>query len=112
VTVEVSDAGAGKLNVEVTYPEGGAKFVNQYHADGKIEFSATKEITGNRAQIVQADEFTFTVTEDGEEVATGATLLGGVVKFTEISYDQDDIGTHEYVITEDKGSDETIGYKA
>jgi pilin isopeptide linkage protein len=110
--VEVSDAGAGKLNVEVTYPEGGAKFVNQYHADGKIEFSATKEITGNRAQIVQADEFTFTVTEDGEEVATGATLLGGVVKFTEISYDQDDIGTHEYVITEDKGSDETIGYKA
>jgi pilin isopeptide linkage protein len=111
VTVEVSDiSGEGKLNAEVTYPDGGAKFVNAYKAEGSATFTGTKELTGNRAAAIGADEFTFSVTEDGKEVATGATKEGGEIQFTKISYTQDDIGTHEYVITENKGEDGSITY--
>jgi pilin isopeptide linkage protein len=114
VTVAVSDAGAGKLNAEAVYPEGGAKFVNDYYADGTLELTALKELTGSRAEAIKAGEFTFTVTEGDTEVATGDTLAGGTVKFTPITYTQDEIGTHEYVISETipENPDPTIGYTA
>jgi pilin isopeptide linkage protein len=110
VTVQVSDAGGGKLKTTVTYPEGGAKFVNAYSASGSAELSAVAELTGGRDTAIGENEFTFTVTENGKEVANGATLAGGEVKFDELNYTQDDIGTHTYVISEDKGSDESIEY--
>jgi pilin isopeptide linkage protein len=115
VTVTVSDANDGQLDANVTYPEGGAKFVNDYTATGSATLTATKTVTG-REEKVGAGEFTFTVTEEGktEPVATGATLEGGTIEFTAITYDQDEIGTHKYLITEDipTEKDETIGYDA
>jgi pilin isopeptide linkage protein len=115
VTVTVSDAGKGKLNAAATYPEGGLTFTNQYQANGKFTLAAEKVLTGNRAEAIQAGEFTFTVTEEGAEgpVATGETAEGGTIIFTPIAYTQEDIGkTYTYVITEDKGQDESIDYKA
>jgi pilin isopeptide linkage protein len=110
--VTVSDLGGGKLDAKAAYPDGGAIFVNEYHASGSAELTAVKELTGNRTAQIQADEFTFSVTEDETEVATGATLDGGTVKFTEITYTQEDIGTHTYVISENAGSNESISYTA
>jgi pilin isopeptide linkage protein len=123
VTVTVSDLGGGKLHASVTYPEGGAKFVNEYKASGSVKLTATKELTGSRAEAIGAGEFAFTVTENGEEVATGATVEGTIttdstgaaistaaVDFTAITYDQDDIGKHTYVVSEKKGTDSTINY--
>ena len=62
-----------------------------------------------------------TVDENGAEtetqVATGQTVEGGRIEFTEITYDQDDrndpadpADVHTYRIYEDQGTDESITY--
>jgi pilin isopeptide linkage protein len=87
-------------------------FDNTYRASGSIVFEATKELTGDRAEKIGENEFTFSVTENGTEVATGATLEGGNIAFTKIIYSLNDVGTHTYVISENIGEDKTIGYVA
>jgi pilin isopeptide linkage protein len=110
--VTVSDLGGGKLGTVAEYPEDGAIFANEYHASGAAELTAVKELTGNRTAQIKENEFTFSVKEDETEVATGATQNGGEVKFTKITYTQDEIGTHTYVISENAGTNSSISYIA
>lgn len=116
VSVEVKDEfGNGQLTVTETYESGeGAhtEFTNYYNAEGEVTFTGLKRMLGNRAMEIQEGEFTFTVTENGNEVATGKTLDGGIIEFTTIEYDERDVGTHTYVISENMGKDESVSYTA
>ena len=112
VSVNVVDDGDGTMTATTTYPED-TTFDNSYTASGSVAFTGWKYVLGNRAAQVTEDEFTFTVMEkmaDGTEVevATGRTLEGGRIEFTQIDYDQDDRNdpddpddVHTYLIYED-----------
>jgi pilin isopeptide linkage protein len=128
VTVVVSDNGDGSLTAEPTYSkDDGVTFTNAYKATGSVTLAGTKELTGDdRSKDITAGEFKFTVKEvltdaagketlSSDTVATGETLAGttstsATIQFTDISYTQDDIGTHTYVISENAGTDTTIDY--
>ncbi len=108
VTVEVTDNGDGTLSTEVTYPEDGATFENTYDvAPEKLTLEASKELTGRD---LKDGEFSFTITEDGETVATGTNDTEGKVVFSEIEYKLADVGTHTYVVTEDAGDKGGVDY--
>ena len=88
VSVNVKDDGDGTMTATTTYPED-TTFDNSYTASGSVAFTGWKYVLGNRAAQVAEDEFTFTVMEkmeDGTEVgvATGRTLDGGRIEFTQI----------------------------
>jgi pilin isopeptide linkage protein len=129
VTVEVSDNGDGSLTANPTYSKGdGVTFTNTYEATGYVTLAGTKEVTGERPTNITKGEFTFSVKETVDEVttvvATGQTLAdsstsaailftpasGALPNGASIKYTQDDIGTHTYEISEDKGNDTTIDY--
>jgi pilin isopeptide linkage protein len=103
-------------------------FDNRLHLTGTLNLKAKKEITGNRAKSVQAGEFAFVVSVDGNVVAetdeNGNTKVdenGKPVKqrfYTDdngninisIPIDQDDIGEHTYIISEVELNDFSIKY--
>jgi pilin isopeptide linkage protein/uncharacterized repeat protein (TIGR02543 family) len=109
-----------------------AKWLVPLDADAatSVTLEATKVLTGSRAKTIADGEFTFTVTEDGVEKATGSTQAGSgsdptaspeeaeetesdqraAIAFTAITYSPKDIGRHFYTIQEVKGEDETIAY--
>jgi hypothetical protein len=85
-----------------------------------IKLEAVKQLTGDtRSYGIQEDEFTFAVVEDGEIVAYGTTTgtttdkVDGVtstIDFGEITYTQDQLGTHVLTIYEVSGSSLAISY--
>ena len=109
VTVVVSDGGNGKLNVSVT---GGAKenisFTNTYTAKGSWTPKGSKEMTGRDYK--EGESFTYSVKENGEEVATGSNTANGDITFTSIDYELKDVGTHTYTISENAGEDAGMAY--
>jgi pilin isopeptide linkage protein len=89
-------------------------FTNTYSATGSITLTGTKYLYGpeNVQATVKKGQFTFTVKEGNSIVATGKTKAGGEIEFTEIEYVSNQIGEHEYVITEDKGGEMFQQYNA
>ena len=78
---------------------------------------ATVNLTANKTytidgtdQALTADQFSFTLTKDGETTAaqTKGNAADGTVTFDTIIYDQP--GTYTYHVAEVKGSDSTIDY--
>ena len=124
VTVKVSDNLDGTLETEVTYPEGfenGLTFTNSYKASGAATLKTTKTLEGRTAALV-ANEFVFSLYEvasdgtrtpvldkDGNPMRTFNDAEGNVI-FGEISYTQDDQGTHNYEIVEEAGNDSAVTY--
>jgi pilin isopeptide linkage protein len=102
-------------------------FNNKSTMKGTITLTAKKVVT-NRTLPVQAGEFGFTVSVDGEVIAEtnedGTTKIGEDGKpvkkvfYTQqggniqinLDIDQDDVGTKTYIISEVQGSDSTIKY--
>ena len=105
VTVRVTmDDTEGVLNAEIVKAESDEiAFVNSYEAKGTITFEGTKTLNGRK--LTDDDVFTFTVTEDGNTVATGKNDGNGKITFTEIKYvlnkETSDLGEHTYTVTED-----------
>ena len=124
VTVKVSDNLDGTLETEVTYPEGfenGLTFTNSYKASGAATLKTTKTLEGRIAALA-ANEFVFSLYEvaaDGtrtpvldkdENPMRAFNDAEGNVIFGEISYTQDDQGTHNYEIVEEAGNDSAVTY--
>ena len=69
--------------------------------DGAASIKATKELSGRD---LAAGEFAFQVIErtaDGEKVVSqGTNGADGTIAFDAITYSQDEVGTHEYVVRE------------
>ena len=79
------------------------EFQNKYEDETQIRLAGTKVLTGRD---MKANEFSFAVMEGDKKVATGTNAgakdgASGIILFTTIPYDQDDIGPHTYTITED-----------
>ena len=124
VTVKVSDNLDGTLETEVTYPEGfenGLTFTNSYKASGAATLKTTKTLEGRTAALA-ANEFVFSLYEvaadgtrtpvldkDGNPMCAFNDAEGNVI-FGEISYTQDDQGTHNYEIVEEAGNDSAVTY--
>ena len=101
VTVEVSDKGDGTLQVTNSANKTPVVFTNEYAASGKLVLSGRKSIK-DKPDTMDLSGFKFTVTEDGEKVATGASDADGTITFDEISYESlDSVGIHTYVVSED-----------
>ncbi|MBP3232897.1 MAG: hypothetical protein J6M65_00530 [Eubacterium sp.] len=116
--IKITDNNDGTLNTEVSYGESEALaksdsnivFVNKYNAEGKITLTGKKSVENAKKFLGGFDlaekMFTFTVAEKSdtqeEAVATGYNDAEGNIIFTDITYGLEDIGTHEYVITEDE----------
>ena len=96
-TVEVTDNGDRTLNTNITYSPNGV-FTNAYTASGTATISASKELTGGT---LQANQFSFVLTDEtGTEVETVKNDAQGNINFSTITYNQDQVGTHTYTITE------------
>jgi pilin isopeptide linkage protein len=103
---------------EITYTaeqteKGVPLMVNKYSAKGEITLTGTKIMTqGNSSTklTVGKNQFSFTVKENNDIVATGATESDGSITFTKINYIQSDVGEHVYTITENTGKDVFVKY--
>ena len=88
-------------------------FTNKYVKQGSWTPVLSKELTGRR---IVPEEFTFTMKEgtgeNAAEVATGSVNADGSITWNPaaISYDLDDLGSHTYVVTENKGSAAGVRY--
>ena len=106
VTVKVTDEDLdGLLEATVVKTESDElAFENAYVAKGSVTLTGTKTLTGRK--LTAEDVFTFTVSENGETVATGKTDETGKITFTAIAYEKTKTwsGTYEdhtYTVTED-----------
>lgn len=125
ITIKVVDNGDGTLTAKTTVRGGGQEqsaectsgqpgtsrlvipFVNSYTATGELggsgsaRIEATKELTGRK---LEAEEFKFKVVEtvDGGEkvVSWGTNDAEGNITFDAITYTQDEVGKHQYVVRE------------
>ena len=83
LTIDVSDAGTGKLIVDVALSSGGtAEFTNEYHASGEAKINLHKNLTGRPTEL-QPGEFWFAIeeiikAEDGTESRVPVTADGQI----------------------------------
>lgn len=89
-----------------------ATVTNSYHAEGKVSFAATKQVTG-----LEASGWSFELLDSsGKVVSTAVSGSDGKVSFSPISYRKDstadDTGTHVYTIREVKGTRTDVKYDA
>jgi pilin isopeptide linkage protein/uncharacterized repeat protein (TIGR01451 family) len=108
VTVDVTDNGKGELVADVSYDPEDPTFKNTYEADGDVELSVSKELTGRK---LEDGQFTFElVDEDGNVIQTKTNNASGAVQFDSIPYNQDDFddqATNDEATTEDSGTDDS-----
>ena len=89
VSVTITDAGGGVLNVVASYVQQNQVFTNTYTASGSWIPEITKVLIGRD---INAEEFSFRLMhgEQLEEIVTNDTE--GKVVFSEIMYTREDIG--------------------
>ena len=98
VTIEVTDNGDGTLSTTVSYSDD-KEFNNIYEATGTAENIAVSKVLTGRS--LADGQFEFVITEDGGTYTETVTNdANGNVNFADISYNQDQIGTHTYSIVE------------
>lgn len=117
ITVSISDAGNGVLNVAVDYPEI-MTFTNAYHATGAWLPTGTKILSAG-GRTLNADEFEFeltrynTTTDEYDLIGTYGHDASGAISFEALGYDETDVGQpFGYRIREIAGSETGMTYAA
>ncbi|MHA3042487.1 Cna B-type domain-containing protein [Streptococcus sp. 517s] len=108
-TVTVADNGKGVLEATVAY-DGEKVFENTYTPAGatSVTLGAKKVLEGKN---LEAGKYSFELKkEDGSVVETVTNAADGTVTFSPISYDESQVGTHKYTISEVAGSETGITY--
>ena len=108
-TVTVADNGQGALKATVTYDDEKA-FENTYTPAGatSVTLGAKKVLEGKD---LEAGKYSFELKkEDGTVVETVTNAADGTVTFSPISYDESQVGTHKYTISEVAGTETGITY--
>ena len=108
-TVTVADNGKGALEATVVYDDEKA-FVNTYTPAGatSVTLGAKKVLEGKN---LEAGKYSFELKKaDGSVVETVTNAADGTVTFSPISYDENQVGTHKYTISEVAGSEAGITY--
>lgn len=107
--VTVTDDGHGKLTAVVDYSSD-PTFTNVYTPAGAttVTLGAKKVLEG---KALEAGKYSFVLKkEDGTVVETATNAADGSVTFAPISYDESQVGTHKYTISEVEGDETGITY--
>ena len=118
VKVTVGDAGKGKLSFtkEITggKVDGAVTFKNSYEGEAYVAFAANKILKGRH---LEEGEFSFTLEQTSGPVQKiakdGITLpndASGSTDFGSITFDQDEVGTYVFKVTEEKGKVSKVTY--
>lgn len=108
VTTTVTDNGDGTLSVahKVDSDANTVGFTNSYApAATSVTLGASKVLDGKS---LEADEFTFSLTDEGGEQVTATNDANGMVVFPAIDYKEP--GTYQYTIVEVKGDKSDVTY--
>ncbi|EGV00949.1 Cna protein B-type domain protein [Streptococcus oralis SK313] len=107
-TVTVVDNGKGVLEATVAY-DGEKVFENTYTPAGatSVTLGAKKVLEG---KALEAGKYSFVLKEGDKELETVTNAADGTVTFSPISYDESQVGTHKYTISEVAGSEAGITY--
>lgn len=108
VTTTVKDNGDGTLSVahKVDNDANAVGFTNSYApAATSVTLGASKVLNGKS---LEADEFTFVLTDEGGEQVTATNDANGMVVFPAIDYKEP--GTYQYTIEEVKGDKSDVTY--
>lgn len=108
VTTTVTDKGDGTLSVahKVDNDANTVGFANSYTpAATSVTLGASKVLDGKS---LEADEFTFVLTDEGGEQVTATNDANGMVVFPAIDYKEP--GTYQYTISEVKGDKSDVTY--
>lgn len=108
VTTTVKDNGDGTLSVahKVGNDANVVGFTNSYApAATSVTLGASKVLDGKN---LEADEFTFVLTDEGGEQVTATNDANGMVVFPAIDYKEP--GTYQYTIAEVKGDESDVTY--
>ncbi|EUB12503.1 Cna B-type domain-containing protein [Streptococcus sp. ACC21] len=112
--VTVTDDGQGKLHAAVEYSSDGTAnsttFTNVYTpaGDTSVTLGAKKVLEG---KTLEAGKYSFVLKKaDGTVVETVTNAADGTVTFSPISYNESQVGTHKYTISEVAGSETGITY--
>lgn len=89
------------------YKDGILTVYNDYTANTSLTIKANKTLTG---MDMAGGEFTFLVEEEGHTVASGTNDAEGTISFTPIQYTMADVGTHNYIVREEAGTNPGITY--
>lgn len=107
--VTVTDDGHGKLTAVVDYSSD-PTFTNVYTPAGAttVTLGAKKVLEG---KTLEAGKYSFELKkEDGTVVETATNAADGTVTFSPISYDESQVGTHKYTISEVAGNEPGVTY--
>lgn len=108
VTTTVKDNGEGTLSVahKVSNDANAVGFTNSYApAATSVTLGASKVLDGKS---LEADEFTFALTDEGGEQVAATNDANGMVVFPAIGYTEP--GTYQYTIAEVKGDKSDVTY--
>ena len=108
VTTTVTDNGNGTLSVahKVDNDANTVGFTNSYApAATSVTLGASKVLNGKS---LDAEEFTFVLTDEGGEQVTATNDANGMVVFPAIQYGE--AGTYQYTIAEVKGDESDVTY--
>ena len=105
ISVNVTDLGDGVLKTDVAY-EGDASFVNSYAASStEVVLTAKKTLSGRK---LADGEFSFTVSQGDNVMATGKNDVNGNITFSAIPLTK--AGTYRFTVAEVIGSKEGVTY--
>ena len=108
VTTTVTDNGDGTLSVahKADNDANTVGFTNSYTpAATSVTLGASKVLNGKS---LDAEEFTFVLTDEGGEQVTATNDVNGMVVFPAIQYGE--AGTYQYTIAEVKGDESDVTY--
>ena len=108
VTTTVKDNGDGTLSVahKVSNDANAVEFTNSYApAATSVTLGASKVLNGKS---LDAEEFTFVLTDEGGEQVTATNDANGMVVFPAIQYGE--AGKYRYTIAEVKGDESDVTY--
>lgn len=108
VTTTVTDKGDGTLSVahKVDNDANAVGFTNSYTpAATSVTLGASKVLNGKS---LDAEEFTFVLTDEGGEQVTATNDANGMVVFPAIQYGE--AGKYQYTIAEVKGDESDVAY--
>ena len=110
VTVKVTDDGKGNLTSEVSYPNNEKRFINEYIPAEKtsVTLGAKKVLEG---KTLEEGKYSFELKDEKDKVLQTVTnKAGGTISFAGIEYDESQVGTHKYKISEVAGNEPGITY--
>ena len=110
VTVKVTDDGKGNLTSEVSYPNNEKRFINEYIPAEKtsVTLGAKKVLEG---KALEEGKYRFELKDEKDKVLQTVTnKADGTISFAGIEYDESQVGTHKYKISEVAGNEPGITY--